>query len=77
MCRLMSEYDRVCEMRKLQADVGILEVMSCSRNDDATGISARVYGALLQEVKCCRFFIAHLEKKGGMEAGAMWSEGRV
>ena len=31
LCRLVSEFDRVCERRKLRANVGKSNVMRCSR----------------------------------------------
>ena len=46
LCRLVSEFGRVCEMRKLRVNVGRSKEMRCSRDVDASRISVRLNGEL-------------------------------
>ena len=49
--RLVAEFGRVCDRRKLRGNVGKSKVISCSRNDDASRIGVLLKGELLEEVQ--------------------------
>ena len=55
LCRLVAEFGRVCDRRKLRVNVGKSKVMRCSRNDDARRISALLIGEVLEEVQCFKY----------------------
>ena len=67
MCRLVSEYGRVCERRKLKVNVGKSKVMRCSRY----GIGDRVHVILndepLEEVDCFKYLGSQVAANGGCE----------
>ena len=50
LCRLVTEFSRVCDRRKLRVNVGKSKVIRCSRNDDASRISVLRDGKLLKKV---------------------------
>jgi hypothetical protein len=62
LCRLVSEFGRVCERRKLRVNVGKSKVMRCSRTVDASKISVTLNGELLEEVQCFKYLGSHVEK---------------
>ena len=49
-CRLVSEFGRVCERRKLRVYVGKSKVMRCSRYVNKGRMHARLYVGPLEEV---------------------------
>ena len=51
-CRLVSEFDRVCERRKFRVNVGKSKVMRCSRYGNGDRIHAILNGEPLKEVDC-------------------------
>jgi len=77
LCRLVAEFGRVCDWRKLRVNVGKSRVMRCSRSGDASRISVLLNGELLEEVQCFKYLISHVgrdepvatEVKSRVEAG--------
>ena len=67
LCRLVAEFGRACDRRKLRVNVGKSKVMRCSRNDDASGISVLLNGELLEEVQCFKYLGSHVEKDALVE----------
>ena len=39
LCRLVTEFGRVCERRKLRVNVGKSKVMRCTRNEDGARLN--------------------------------------
>ena len=62
LCRPVSAFGRVCERRKLRVNVGKSKVMRCSRDVDASRISVRLNGELLEEVQCFKYLGSQVEK---------------
>ena len=52
LCRLVSEFGRVCERRKLRVNVGKSKVMRCSRYGNGDRMNVVLNGELLVEVDC-------------------------
>ena len=52
LCRLVSEFDRVCERRKFRVNVGKSKVMRCSRYGNGDRMHAILNGEPLKEVDC-------------------------
>ena len=52
LCRLMSEFGRVCERRKLKVNVGKSKVMRCSRYGNGGRMHLTLNGGPLEEVDC-------------------------
>ena len=48
--------------------MGKSKVIRCSRNDDASRISALLGGELLEEVQCFKYLGSHVEKDELVEA---------
>ena len=55
LCRLMSEFGRVCETRKFRVNVGKSKVMRCSRYGNRGQMHVILNGELLEEVDCFRY----------------------
>ena len=51
LCRLVSEFDRVCERRKLRVNVGKSKVMRCSGYDNGGRMHVILNGEPLEEVE--------------------------
>ena len=52
LCRLVSEFGRVCERRKLRVNVGKSKVMRCSRHGNGDPMHVILNGEPLEEVDC-------------------------
>ena len=52
LCRLVSEFGRVCERRKVRVNVGMSKVMRCSRCGNGDRIHVILNGEPLEEVNC-------------------------
>ena len=52
LCRLVSEFGRVCERRKLRVNVGKSKVMRCSRYGNGDQMHVILNGEPLEEVDC-------------------------
>ena len=55
LCRLVSEFGRVCERRKLRVNVGKSKVMGCSRCVNEGRMYVRLNGDQLEEVECFKY----------------------
>ena len=52
LCRLVSEFGRVCERRKLRVNVGKSKVIRCSRYGNGDRMHVILNGEPLEEVDC-------------------------
>ena len=52
LCKLVSEFGRVCERRKLRVNVGKSKVMRCSRYRNGDRIHVILNAEPLEEVDC-------------------------
>ena len=55
LCRLVSEFGRVCDRRKLKVNVGKSKVMRCSRYGNGDRMHVILNGEPLQEVDCFKY----------------------
>ena len=67
LCRLVSEFGRVCEIRKLKVNVGKSKVMRCSRYGNGDRMHVIVNGEQLEEVDCFKYLWAQVAADGGCE----------
>ena len=65
--RLVSEFGRVCERRKLEVNVGKSKVMRCSRYGNGDRMHAILNGEPLEEVDCFKCLGSHGADDGGCE----------
>ena len=61
LCRLLSEFGRVCERRKLRVNVGKCKVMCCSRSQ----MHVMLNGEPLEEVDCFKYLGSQVAADGG------------
>ena len=54
LCRLVSEFGRVCERKKLRGNVGKSKVLRCSRYGNGGRLHVILNGEPLEEVNCLR-----------------------
>ena len=55
LCRLVSEFCRVCERRKLRVNVGKSKVMRCCRYGNGDRMHVILNGEPLEEVDCFKY----------------------
>ena len=55
LCRLVSEFGRVCERRKLSVNEGKNKVMRCSRYGNGDRMHVILNGEPLEEVDCFKY----------------------
>ena len=55
LCRLVSEFGRVCERRKLRVNVGKSKVMRCPRYGNGDRMHVILNGEPLEEVDCFKY----------------------
>ena len=67
LCRLMSEFGRVCERRKLRDNVGKSKVMRCSRYGNGDRMYAKLNCEPLEEVDCFKYLGSQVAADGGCE----------
>ena len=65
--RIVSEFSRVCERRKLKVNVRKSKVMRCTRRDDGSRLNVCVDGERMEEVESFKYLGSHIETKGGVE----------
>ena len=65
MCRLVSEFGRVCERRKLRANVGKSKIMRCSRYGIRGRMHVTLNGERLEEVDCFKYLRSQVAADGG------------
>ena len=67
LCRLVSEFGRVCERRKLRVNVGKSKVMRCSRYGNGDQIHVILNGEPLELVDCFKYLGSQVAADGGCE----------
>ena len=67
LCRLVSEFGRACERRKLRVNVGKSKVMRCSRYGNGNRMHAIQNGESLEEVDCFKYLGSQVAADGGCE----------
>ena len=67
LCRLVSEFGRVCEIRKLRVNVGKSKFMRCSRYGTVCRIHVIQNGEPLEEVVCIKYLGSQVASDGGCE----------
>ena len=67
LCRLVSEFGRVCERRKLRVNVGKSKVMRCSRHGSEDRMNVILNGEPLEEVDCFKYLGSQVAADGGCE----------
>ena len=60
LCRLVSEFGRICERRKLGFNAGESEVMRCSRYGNEGRMHVILNGEPLEEVDCSKYLGSQL-----------------
>ena len=69
LCRLVSEFGRVCKRRMLRVNVGKSKVMRCSRYGNGDRMHVILSDEPLEEVDCFRYVgsqVAEMEDVKGM-----------
>ena len=64
LCRLVSEFGRVCESIKLRVNVAKSKVMSCSRYGNGDRMHVILNGEPLEEVDCFKYLVS--------QSGSRW-----
>ena len=67
LCRLVSEFGRVCKRRKLRVNVGKSKVMRCSRYGNGVGMHVILNGEPLEEVDCFKYLVSQVAADAGCE----------
>ena len=62
--RLVSEFGRVCERRKLRSNVGKSKVMRCSRYGNGYRMDVILNGEPLEEVDCLKYLGSQVAADG-------------
>ena len=68
LCRLVDEFGRVCDRRKLRVNVGKSKVMRCTRSEDGVRMNVRLNGEVLEEVEKFKYLGSMVAAGGGVEA---------
>ena len=66
-CKLVSEFGRVCERRKLRVNVGKSKVMRCSRYGNGDRMHVILNGEPLEEVNCFKYVGSRMAADEGCE----------
>ena len=67
LCRLVSEFGRVCERRKLRENGSKSKVMRCSRYGNGDRMHVILNGEPLEEVDCFKYLMSQVAADGGCE----------
>ena len=67
MCRLVSEFGRVCKRRKLTLNIGKRKVMRFSSRGNVGRLNVRLNGKSLEEVDCLKYLRSQVAADGGCE----------
>ena len=67
LCRLVSEYGRVCEISKLRVNVGKSKVMRCSKYGNGGRMHVILNGKPLEAVDCFKYLGSQVADDGGCE----------
>ena len=68
LCRLVAEFGRVCERRKLRVNVGKSKVMRCTRGEEGARMNVILNGEVLEEVDKFKYLGSVVAANGGIEA---------
>ena len=68
LCRLVSEFGRVCEKRKLRVNVGKSKDMRCSRYGNRSRMHVILNGEPLEEVNCFNYLGSQVAADGVCES---------
>ena len=68
LCRFFSAFGRVCERRKLRANVGMSKVMRCSRYGNGDRMHVILNSEPLEEVDCFKYLGSQVAADGGYES---------
>ena len=71
--RLVSEFGRVCKIRKLRVNMGKSKVMKCSRNGNGRQMHLRLNGEPLEEVDCFKYLGSQVAADGDCETDVVQS----
>ena len=72
LCRLVREFGRVCEIRKLRVNVGKRKVMRCSRYGNGDRMHVILNGEPLEEVDCFKYLGSQVAADGGCERDVVY-----
>ena len=75
--KLVEEFGRVCERRKLRVNVNKSKVMRCTRGDDVGRLNVSLNGELLEEVDQFKYLGAQVSRRGGVEEEVSWRVGEA
>ena len=67
LCRLVCEFGRVCERRKLRVNVGKSKVMRCSWYGNRDQMHVKLNSEPLEEVDCFQYLGLQVAANGGCE----------
>ena len=67
LCRLVSEFGRVCARRKLRVNVDKSKVMRCSRHFNGDRTHVILTGEPLEELDCFKYLGSQVAAGGGCE----------
>ena len=67
LCRLVTEFGRVCERRNLIVNVGKSKVMRCSSYDNGDRMHVILNSKPLEEVDCFKYLGSQVAADGGCE----------
>ena len=73
LCRLVSQFCRVCERRKLRVNVGESKVMRCSRYGNGGRMHVILIGEPFEEVDCFKYLGLQVAADGGCERDGVHS----
>ena len=65
LCRMVSEFGRVCERRKLRVNVSKSKVMRCSGYGNGGQMHAILNSEPLKEVNCVKYLGSQVAANGG------------
>ena len=74
LCKVVSEFGRVSERKKLRINVGKSKVMRCLRFGDGGRMYVILNGEPLEEVDCFKYLGSQVEANGGFERDAVHNE---
>ena len=68
LCKLVSEFGRVCERRKLRVNVGKSKFIRCSRYGNGGRMHMILNGEPLEEVDCFEYLGSQVAADGGCDS---------
>ena len=75
--KLVDEFGRVCERRKLKVNVNKSKVMRCTGREDLRRLNVSLNGEVLEEVNQFKYLGAQIGRKGGVEEDVCWRVGEA